>query len=142
MPKDRKLRYSIRLKTITMIFVFTLTFMTIAMAYYSIMIKKINKETYYKVAADISESAALTINVEDVKYLKGIIDPRVHDSKTKPFAEESSQEDLDAYYVQFAGFRAFISINNINNILNIIMSMSVLNIQTINKVVIGFCVII
>ena len=84
-----------------MILVFTLTFMAIAMAYYSIMIKKVNRETYNRVASDVSKSAALTINVDDVKYLKGIIDPIVHNSSAKPLAEESNQEELDAYYVQF-----------------------------------------
>ena len=98
----KKLRYSIRLKAITMIVVLALIIIEIAVAYYSIMMNKVNQETYRRVAKDISASAALTVEVEDVKYLKGLVDPRVEASETKPLAESSTQEELDAYYVQFA----------------------------------------
>ena len=90
------------MKAITMIVVFALVIIEIAMAYYSIMMNKVNKETYSKVAKDISGSVATTIEVEDIKYLKGLVDPRVEASTTKPLAEESSKEELDAYYVQFS----------------------------------------
>ena len=99
--KNRKLRYSIRLKATTMIVVFTLAFISIAMTYYAIMIKKVNQETYCRVANDISASVATTIDVEDIKYLKDVVDPRVESSPTKPLAEESSPEELDQYYLQF-----------------------------------------
>ena len=84
-----------------MIVVLALVIMGIAVTYYSIMMSKVSKETYKKVASDISASAALTVDVEDVKDLKTTIDARVEASTTYPLAEESTQEELDAYYVQF-----------------------------------------
>ena len=103
MSKQRKkLRYPIRLKVVTMIAVLAAILASVGLSYYAIMMRKVNEETYKKVAKDISASVAMTVNVEDVKYIKGIIDPKVEASDTKPIAEESSQEDLDAYYVQFS----------------------------------------
>ena len=98
----RRLRYPIRYKAITLIVVLALVIIEIAMTYYSLAISKKNRETYKQIANDISGSVALTVNKDDVKYLKEQIDPRVEASLAKPLAEESSQEELDAYFVQFA----------------------------------------
>ena len=100
MNKERKkLRYPIRLKAVTMMSVLALVIIEVAVAYYAIMMKKTSNETYSKVAKDISASVALTINVDDVKDLKSEVQTRLASADTKPIAEESSDEELNSYFV-------------------------------------------
>ena len=100
MNKERKkLRYPIRLKAVTMMAVLALVIIEVAVAYYAIMMKKTSNETYSKVAKDISASVALTINVDDVKDLKSEVQTRLASAENKPIAEESSDEELNSYFV-------------------------------------------
>ena len=73
----------------------------IAVSYYAIMINKLSKETYKNIASDIAESTAQVIDLDDVKTLKSKVDPIVQASETKPLAEESTDDQIDAYLVQF-----------------------------------------
>ena len=84
-----------------MIGILAAVIMGIAISYYSIMVSKLSKKTYSNIAKDIAASTAQVINVEDIKTLKTKIDPIVQASETKPLAEESSKEEVDAYLVQF-----------------------------------------
>ena len=79
--------------------------MTIAISYYSIMVSKLSKETYSNIASDIAESTAQVLGepekISKVKYLKTEVDKIVKESSTKPLAEESSEEEINAYLLQF-----------------------------------------
>ena len=73
----------------------------IAISFYSIMVSKLAKKTYSNIASDIAESTAQVVNVEYIKTMKSKVDPIVQASTSKPLAEESSKEDIEAYLVQF-----------------------------------------
>ena len=93
------------MKVVTMIAILAAVIMTIAVSYYSIMVSKLSKETYSNIASDIAESTAQVLGetekVNKVKYLKTEVDKIVKESSTKPLAEESSDEEISAYLVQF-----------------------------------------
>ena len=101
----RKHRFSIRLKVVTMIAILAAIIMTVAISYYSIMVARLSKETYSNIASDIAESTAQVLGepekISKVKYLKNEVDKIVKESSTKPLAEESSEEEISAYLVQF-----------------------------------------
>ena len=104
--KRRRVRYPIRYKAVTMIAVLALVIIEISVAYFSLITSRTNRDTYKKIAKDISASVAINIDVDDVKYLKNEIVTRVDASTTKPLAEECTQEELDTYYVQFQDIEA------------------------------------
>ena len=89
-----------------MIGILAAVIMGIAISYYSIMVSKLSKKTYSNIAKDIAASTAQVLNVEDIKTLKTKIDPIVQASATKPLAEESSKEEVDAYLAQFDSLKS------------------------------------
>ena len=101
MAKTKKrFRYSIKLKAITMIAVLAMVIITVGVSYYAIMISKINKETYSKIASDIAESTAQVLKddrLNDVKTMKNKVEAVVHSAPSRPLAEESSKEEIAEY---------------------------------------------
>ena len=102
----RKFRFPIRWKAITMIVALAVVIIEVAVAYYSIMISKLNRETYSAVAKDISASVAEVVDVEDFKYIKSKVSAVVDASITHPIAEECTEEEFDAYIVQFESLKS------------------------------------
>ena len=82
-----------------MMAVLALIIIEIAVAYYAVMMKKVSNETYSKVAKDISATVAITIDVNDVKDLKNEVQTRLATATEKPIAEESTEEQLNEYFV-------------------------------------------
>ena len=99
--KKRKFRFPIRWKAITMIVALAVVIIEVAVAYYSIMISKLNRETYSMVAKDTAAGVAHIVDVEDFKYVKEKVKAIVDASETKPIAEEATEEEFNNYIVQF-----------------------------------------
>ena len=108
MKKERKnkqnkkhLRFPIRLKAIVMIVALAIVIVEVSVAYYSVVMNRVNQENYMAIADSISGSVAQVVNVEDVKYIKNEVKTRVDASPTHPIYGESSDEEFNAYIEQF-----------------------------------------
>ena len=108
MKKERKnkqnkkhLRFPIRLKAIVMIVALAIVIVEVSVAYYSVVMNRVNRENYMAIADSISGTVAQVVNVEDVKYIKNEIKTRVDASPTHPIYGESSEEEFNAYIEQF-----------------------------------------
>ena len=99
--KKSKFRFPIRWKAITMIVALAVVIIEVAVAYYSVMISKLNTETYSLVAKDISSSVAQVVDVEDFKYVKDKVKTIVDASECKTPAEELTEEEYEQYIAQF-----------------------------------------
>ena len=97
----RKFRFSIKLKAITMIVALAVVIIEVAVAYYSIMISKLNKNTYSNVAKDTAASVAEIVEVPEFLYVKDKVNQIYSNSESKPIAEEASEEEYNAYISQF-----------------------------------------
>ena len=100
-PNKRKIRFPIRAKTILMIFVLALVIIEVSVAYYSVVMNRVNKETYMKISDSISGSVAQVVNVDDVKYIKDEVKPRVDASSVHPIYGDSDEDVFNTYIEQF-----------------------------------------
>ena len=101
-------RFSIRLKVVSMIAVLAAIIMGVAISYYSIMVTKLSKETYFNIASDFAKSTAQVLEepnkVSDVKYLRTKVEEFVNSSSLKPRAENSTEEEIQAYLANFDAY--------------------------------------
>ena len=99
--KKRKIRFPIRWKAITMIVALAVIVMEIAVGYHAIMVNKLNKNTYMKITKDIAASAAKVVDVDNFKTVKEKVKTIVDSSSTHPNYEDNSEDEVEAYLVQF-----------------------------------------
>ena len=73
----------------------------VAVGYYALMMSKVSQETYKNVAKDISASVAEIVPVDDFIYVRDKVDAKLKTLDNKPFAEDCTEEEYNAYIANF-----------------------------------------
>ena len=102
-PKKRRRFFPIRVKTILLIVIFGLVLAEVAMIYFTISSSNQNRAAYKSAATDLSETVALSVDIEKFKNVKGQI-ASIYDSyETKPVRDEwEGTPEFEAYLEQCA----------------------------------------
>ena len=104
--KKKRRLFTIRVKTTLMIVVFGLILAEIAMIYFTISSSRENRAQYKAAATDLSETVALSIDVEKVKNVKGQV-ASIYDSlETKLVRDDyEGTPEFEAYLAECAQVR-------------------------------------
>lgn len=130
----KKLRFSIRWKAVTMIVALSVVVMEIAVAYFAIIVNKLNRETYMNITKDIAASAAKVVDVDAFNEVKGKV-KTVIDGSTKgyPNYEDNSEEEVEEYLTQFESLSEDASyVANFNKNLTILQDLQDANVDFVD----------
>ena len=97
----KRFRFSITAKTIIMIFVFAAVLVEVAMTYFSFSISNRNRDSFFKMADNLSATTAQIINVDDFNEVKTKVKSIYDASAEKPLSDEWGSERWNAYVAQF-----------------------------------------
>ena len=101
--KKRKFRFPILAKTGVIIFVMSIVIVEIAMTYYSIVISRRNKETYFNYADSLSATLAKTVEADDFNFLKNKVVSifETIDPKDRAVTDTESEVNMDTYLAHY-----------------------------------------
>ena len=99
-PKKER-RFPIRVKTTLMIVIFGLVLMGIAMVYFSIVVSNNNKKSYKSLATDLSNSIALSVDINKVKNVTNAVVAIYDEYEEKPTREKEGTAEYEAYLAKF-----------------------------------------
>ena len=99
--EKKRFRFSIRAKTIVMIFVFGMVLVEVAMVFFSLLSSSRNQDTYKATADHLAATTAQVVDVETFKGLRDQVKSIVDASSEKPTSEEWGSDAWNAYTAQF-----------------------------------------
>ena len=101
--KKKRRLFPIRVKTTLMIVVFGLILAEIAMVYFTVSSSRKNREQYKASATDLSETVALSVDIEKFKNVKGQIASIYDGQEVKPVRDEyEGTPEFETYLAECA----------------------------------------
>lgn len=97
----KRIRFSIRTKTIIMILAFALILVEVAMMYFSLVSSSNNKKHYERIASSLSATVAEVVDVNDFKELEKEVLETFLNSKEKPINGTIPKEEYNKYLEQY-----------------------------------------
>ena len=100
--EKKRLRFSIRIKTIIIIVIFGVILAEIAMVYFSLTSSNNNQKKYKEDATELSDTVALSIDVDEVKALRDDIISIYDSYEDKPTRDKEGTPEYEEYMAKVA----------------------------------------
>ena len=120
MKQKRRFRFPIIAKTITIIFLLGIVLVEIAMIYFSLVTSNEAKKTSKQNATGLSQTVALSIDLDETKTLTSMIVSIYDSSETKPGRDQEGTKEFEEYMAMFEPVKQTSEYKHLQSFLNAI----------------------
>ena len=120
MKQKRRFRFPIIAKTITIIFLLGIVLVEIAMIYFSLVTSNEAKKSSKENATSLSQTVALTIDLDETKALTSMIVSIYDSSETKPGRDQEGTKEFEEYMAMFEPVKQTNEYKHLQSFLNAI----------------------